>query len=123
LIDDRRALTQKETTGKGGSRRKSGFAEEEEGYMFVEEGFRIRFANGEVIDFYADSSKDKEGWMKVLDLCIGKDAGSKSWCDMVLKKEEVLKKRTMGHGMPQGRKPSGDRGGRMQHSRPKSMII
>lgn len=91
--------------------------------MFVEEGFRIRFTNGEVIDFYADSSKDKEGWMKVLDLCIGKDTGSKSWCDMVLKKEEVLKKRTMAHGMPQGRKPSGDRGGRMQHSRPKSMII
>jgi hypothetical protein len=122
LIDDRRALTQKETTGKGGSRRKSGFAEEEEGYMFVEEGFRIRFANGEVIDFYADSSKDKEGWMKVLDLCIGKDTVAKSWCDMVLKKEEILKKRTMGQEIPQGRKPSGDRGGRM-HSRPKSMII
>jgi len=38
LIDDRTSLTQKETTGKGGSRRRSGFAEEEEGYMFVEEG-------------------------------------------------------------------------------------
>lgn len=47
LIDDRSALTQRETTGKGGSRRRSGFAEEEEGYMFVEEGFRIRFGNGE----------------------------------------------------------------------------
>jgi len=121
LIDDRRALTQKETTGKGGSRRKSGFAEEEEGYMFVEEGFRIRFANGEVIDFYADSSKDKEGWMKVLDSCIGKDTTAKGWCDVVLKKEEALKKRAMGHGT-QGRKPSADKSGRM-HSRPKSMII
>jgi hypothetical protein len=113
LIDDRRALTQKETTGKGGSRRKSGFAEEEEGYMFVEEGFRIRFANGEVIDFY-----DKEGWMKVLDMCIGKDTAAKGWCDIVLKREEGLRRKAM----PQGRKPSADRGGRM-HSRPKSMII
>src|SRR5271168_2908732 len=77
LIDDRRALTQKETTGKGGSRRKSGFAEEEEGYMFVEEGFRIRFANGEIIDFYADSAADKEGWMRVLDQCIGKGGDEK----------------------------------------------
>jgi hypothetical protein len=90
--------------------------------MFVEEGFRIRFANGEVIDFYADSSKDKEGWMKALDFCIGKDTAVKGWCDVVLKKEEALKKSAMGHGMPQGRKPSAGRGGRM-HSRPKSMII
>jgi hypothetical protein len=122
LIDDRRALTQKETTGKGGSRRKSGFAEEEEGYMFVEEGFRIRFANGEVIDFYADSPKDKEGWMKVLDLCIAKDMSSKGWCDMILKREEGLRRKTVGQGILQGRKPSADRSGRM-HSRPKSMII
>jgi hypothetical protein len=63
LIDDKSALTQKETSTKGGGRRKSAFAEEEEGYMFVEEGFRIRFANGEVIDFYADSAAEKDGWM------------------------------------------------------------
>ncbi|KAK0118689.1 Bud site selection protein bud4 [Cadophora gregata] len=94
LIDDRRALTQKETTGKGGKRRKSGFAEEEEGYMFVEEGFRIRFNNGEVIDFYADTAADKEGWMQVLDGCIGKEHSAKgSWCDMVLKREESMKKK------------------------------
>lgn len=90
--------------------------------MFVEEGFRIRFANGEVIDFYADSSKDKEGWMKALDLCVGKDTVSKGWCDIVLKREEGLRRKAIGQGMPQGRKPSADRGGRM-HSRPKSMII
>ncbi|CZT50057.1 related to budding protein [Rhynchosporium secalis] len=93
LIDDRRALTQKETTGKGGKRRKSGFAEEEEGYMFVEEGFRIRFNNGEVIDFYADTAADKEGWMQVLDACIGKEHKTKGgWADMVLKREESMKK-------------------------------
>ncbi|PBP26642.1 PH domain-containing protein [Diplocarpon rosae] len=94
LIDDRRALTQKETTGRGGKRRKSGFAEEEEGYMFVEEGFRIRFNNGEVIDFYADTAADKEGWMQVLDACIGKEhSASGSWCDMVLRREESMKKK------------------------------
>lgn len=87
LIDDRSTLTQPTQT-KNGSRRKSGFAEEEEGYMFVEEGFRIRFANGEVIDFYADNAKQKEGWMKVLAETVGKDvAGSKAWTEMVLEKE------------------------------------
>ncbi|RKF56742.1 putative int1 protein bud site selection protein bud4 [Erysiphe neolycopersici] len=95
LIDDRSILTQKETTGRGGKRRKSGFAEEEEGYMFVEEGFRIRFNNGEVIDFYADSPADKEAWMRALDGCIGKegDSGKKSWCNLVLKREQSYRRR------------------------------
>jgi hypothetical protein len=110
LIDDRRALTEKETTGRGGRRRRSAFAEEEEGYMFVEEGFRIRFNNGEVIDFYADSTADKEGWMKALGEVIGRDSlgggsddGSSSeakakgkWCELVLKREEAVKKRAEG---------------------------
>jgi hypothetical protein len=117
LIDDRRALTQKETTGKGGSRRKSGFAEEEEGYMFVEEGFRIRFGNGEVIDFYADTAKDKEGWMKVLDQCIGTSSETRgpSWCDIVLRREESLKRKEL-------RKASGEKPSRY-HSRTKSMAV
>jgi len=115
LIDDRRALTQKETTGKGGKRRKSGFAEEEEGYMFVEEGFRIRFNNGEVIDFYADTGADKEGWMKVLDACIGKESNSKGgWCDMVLRREESLKRKAD----PAQRKTSN-----RHHQRTKSMGV
>jgi hypothetical protein len=92
LIDDRSSLTQKETSTKGGGRRKSAFAEEEEGYMFVEEGFRIRFANGEVIDFYADSRLEKEGWMKVLSETVGKgySAGNghvKPWTEIILRHE------------------------------------
>lgn len=97
-------------------RRKSGFAEEEEGYMFVEEGFRIRFNNGEVIDFYADTAADKEGWMKVLDTCIGKEGDSQkgSWCDLVLKREEALtRKAEQNHGTA----------GRRHHSRTKSMHV
>ncbi|KAI5283473.1 Bud site selection protein bud4, partial [Ascosphaera aggregata] len=38
LVDDRSVLTQKDTSTKGGGRRRSAFAEDEEGYMFVEEG-------------------------------------------------------------------------------------
>lgn len=102
LIDDRRALLEKETTGKGGRRRRSAFAEEEEGYMFVEEGFRIRFNNGEVIDFYADTADDKDGWMRILSDVIGRgptneddSTRSKSkWCDLVLRKEEQLRRRS-----------------------------
>ena len=81
---------QKETSGKGGGRRKSAFAEEEDGYMFVEEGFRIRFANGETIDFYADSAADKDGWMKVLSDVVGKDTNKpKQWTDLVLAKHRA----------------------------------
>lgn len=91
--------------------------------MFVEEGFRIRFNNGEVIDFYADSTKDKEGWMKVLSEVVGRDSigsdddisstgsGSKSkgkWCDLVLKREDTLRRRAEG---------------RRVHSRTKSMYV
>ena len=90
LIDDKTALIQKEASGKGGGRRKSAFAEEEEGYMFVEEGFRIRFGNGETIDFYADSTAEKDGWMKVLADVVGKDTNkSKQWTDLVIAKHRV----------------------------------
>lgn len=94
LIDDKSALQQSSST-KSGGRRKSAFAEEEEGYMFVEEGFRIRFANGEVIDFYADSTEQKAGWMKVLSDSVGKDvAGGRGWASMVLDKERRDKARS-----------------------------
>ncbi|EXJ64053.1 hypothetical protein A1O7_00388 [Cladophialophora yegresii CBS 114405] len=96
LIDDKTALMQRETSTKGGGRRKSGFAEEEEGYMFVEEGFRIRFGNGEVIDFYADSTANKEEWMQALSQVVGKGVQSgsapiKGWTEMVLKREKKVK--------------------------------
>lgn len=89
---------QKETSTKSGGRRKSAFAEEEEGYMFVEEGFRIRFGNGEVIDFYADNATDKEGWLRVMSEAIGKGSASgngaiKPWADFVLKRERSMKAR------------------------------
>jgi hypothetical protein len=63
--------------------------------MFVEEGFRIRFGNGEVIDFYADSGPEKEGWMKVLSETVGKGyaAGTgqvKGWTELVLRRERSL---------------------------------
>lgn len=91
--------------------------------MFIEEGFRIRFGNGEVIDFYADSADDKEGWMRILDQCIGKADDGKGpkagkWCDLVLKREESLKKKAS----QQGRKPSGQ-SGRSGHTRTRSMIV
>ena len=79
---------------KKGGRRKSAFAEEEEGYMFVEEGFRIRFANGETIDFYADSAAEKDGWMKVLAEVVGKDTKKqKTWIDLVLAKQRATAKK------------------------------
>ncbi|KAJ5310406.1 short-chain dehydrogenase [Penicillium atrosanguineum] len=98
LIDDRPSLTQKETSTKNGGRRKSAFAEEEDGYMFVEEGFRIRFGNGEVIDFYADSATDKDGWLRVMSEAVGKGSSSgngalRPWADLVLKRERSMKAR------------------------------
>lgn len=59
--------------------------------MFVEEGFRIRFANGEVIDFYAENRQDKEQWMQVLAEAVGKDIGPEkvSWTSAVLAHEKA----------------------------------
>jgi hypothetical protein len=91
LIDDKSTLTKTEFSGKGGARRRSAFAADEEGYMFVEEGFRVRFANGEVIDFYADNTAEKEGWMRALAEVVGKDSkSSKSWTEIVLKRERAM---------------------------------
>ena len=110
-------MTEKETTGRGGRRRRSAFAEDEEGYMFVEEGFRIRFNNGELIDFYADTAEDKEGWMKVLADVVGRDSpeddasgprARSRWCQLVLRREEQLRRRASG---------------RRVNSRPKSMFL
>jgi hypothetical protein len=61
--------------------------------MFVEQGFRIRFANGEVIDFHADSAAAKDEWLKVLCEIVGKSAPSavvKGWTEMVLKREKSV---------------------------------
>lgn len=124
LIDDRPSLTQKETSTKGGGRRKSAFAEEEEGYMFVEEGFRIRFGNGEVIDFYADSATEKDGWLRVMSEAVGKGSSTgsgaiKPWADLVLKRESSMKARRktadrlhpsgipVAPASPVGKRPSG----------------
>ena len=93
LVDDKRMLTADPSPSKRtGGRRKSAFAEEDEGYQYVEEGFRIRFANGETIDFYADNRALKEQWMGALSRVIGKaDAGKKTatWTDLVLARERA----------------------------------
>jgi hypothetical protein len=69
--------------------------------MFVEEGFRIRFANGEVIDFYADTREQKEGWMKVLVETVGRDvAAKKGWISMILDKERKEKAARSQAGVP-----------------------
>jgi len=90
LIDDKNSLMRNDASPKKGGRRKSAFAEEEDGYMFVEEGFRMRFANGETIDFYADSAAEKDGWMKVLADVVGKDTHKpESWTDLVMAKQRT----------------------------------
>ncbi|OBW69366.1 MAG: Uncharacterized protein AUREO_005720 [Aureobasidium pullulans] len=90
LIDDQKSLVADPTSDhptKG--RRKSAFAEEDDGYHYVEEGFRMRFANGETIDFYADSAAEKDAWMKALGSSIGKPStgSTAKWTDVVLTKE------------------------------------
>lgn len=84
--------------------------------MFVEEGFRIRFNNGEVIDFYADTAEDKDGWMRVLSEILGKDSpiddgtGPRSrakWCEIVLKREEQLRRKAEGRRVNSRTKSTG----------------
>lgn len=65
--------------------------------MFVEEGFRIRFANGEVIDFYGDNRQQKEEWMQVLAEAVGRDIGPEkaSWTSAVLAREKASATKTV----------------------------
>ena len=47
----------------------------------------MRFANGETIDFYADSAAEKDGWMAALAEVVGKDpVKNKTWTDLVMAK-------------------------------------
>ncbi len=71
--------------------------------------------------------RTKEGWMVVLDQCIGKStgdsnkgAGTGKWCQAVLKREESMMRKKS--SQQQGRKPSGQNA-RAAHQRTKSMII
>jgi hypothetical protein len=116
IIDDRGSLVQNPEGGKSGKgRRKSAFAEEDEGYQFVEEGFRIRFANGETIDFYADKPSDKQGWIEVLQRTVGKNSvAGREWCKIVLAREKsaaVLKAKAAEdvHARPQSSDGLSDR--------------
>ena len=108
LVDDKTTLVADITAPSSPSkasrgRRKSGFAEEDEGYNYVEEGFRIRFANGETIDFYADSRAQKDEWMEVLSQVIGKpDVVAKKdmkWTDLVLARERAQGAPLAGQGV------------------------
>ncbi|TKX27366.1 PH domain-containing protein 1 [Elsinoe australis] len=93
LIDDKTSLVADPNATHTASkkRRKSAFAEEDEGYQFVEEGFRLRFSNGETIDFYADTAAQKDEWMGALSQAIGRPGSSGSkvakWTDLVLTHE------------------------------------
>ncbi|QIX01298.1 hypothetical protein AMS68_006815 [Peltaster fructicola] len=103
LVDDKSTLVADHTAGSKArsGRRKSAFAEEDEGYQYVEEGFRIRFANGETIDFYADSRAEKDAWMTTLAQVIGKpdqSARKAKWTDLVLAHEKT-------HGVSAAAKP------------------
>ncbi|KAF2481747.1 hypothetical protein BDY17DRAFT_311407 [Neohortaea acidophila] len=93
LVDGKRMLTADPSPAKAGKgRRKSAFAEEDEAYQYVEEGFRMRFANGETIDFYAESREKKDEWMLMLSKVIGKpDGGARpsTWTDLVLVRERA----------------------------------
>jgi hypothetical protein len=60
--------------------------------MYLEEGFRIWFANGEVIDFRADTKEEKREWVNVLQGVVGKVPARKEWADAVLARERAMKK-------------------------------
>lgn len=98
LIDDKTSLVADPNISatKDKKRRKSAFAEEDEGYQFVEEGFRLRFSNGETIDFYADSTAQKDEWMVALSQAVGAKVSSSTgtkvakWTELVLSHEDSL---------------------------------
>lgn len=93
LVDDKTSLIAHPEGGDPTRRRRSAFAEQDDGYQFIAEGFRIRFANGETIDFYAEDAAAKDAWMAALSQCIGKQSPKAiaKWTDVVLAKEKTDK--------------------------------
>ncbi|ORY84824.1 hypothetical protein BCR37DRAFT_334645, partial [Protomyces lactucae-debilis] len=90
VTSDAAALTEPDVVvGKGDrqTRRKSGFAEREEGHLYVAEGFRLRFANGEVIDFYADNAEEKQRWLEALTVVVEQPPILKAWSKRILEAE------------------------------------
>jgi hypothetical protein len=93
VADDRQSLIETPPTKKPGQRRKSGFqSEEAEGYIYLQEGFRVWFGNGEVIDFRADTKEEKREWVNVLQGVVGKVPLRKEWAEAVLLREKSMKK-------------------------------
>jgi hypothetical protein len=83
VVGDKNTLQEPVVVGK--NRRRSAFAEKQEGALNIDKGFRIRFANGEIIDFFADSNADKQAWISQLILAIGKRGSSRpAWVDSVM---------------------------------------
>lgn len=64
IVEDKSSLSMSTTSGR--NRRKSAFAEQEDAFIFVDAAFRIKFANGEAIDFYADDMESKQKWVEAL---------------------------------------------------------
>ena len=93
IVHDRESLIESPPVKGRGQRRKSGFQREEaDGYMYLEEGFRIWFGNGEVIDFRADTREEKREWVNVLQSVVGKVPVRKEWAEAVLQRERAMKK-------------------------------
>lgn len=92
VIADKSALSQPTVeVGRDKQRRKSVFAAESDGFMFANEGFRLRFANGEIIDFYADSEATKDTWVSQLRGVVATQAKAQPWVDLVLARREYEK--------------------------------
>ncbi|KAI9498307.1 hypothetical protein BDB00DRAFT_799781 [Zychaea mexicana] len=47
----------------------------------VKNGFRITFKNGESVDFFCDSAKERDGWLEVLKVIINRVPGWPDWMD------------------------------------------
>ncbi|KAG5513562.1 hypothetical protein PMAC_000994 [Pneumocystis sp. 'macacae'] len=61
-------------------------------YMFIEGGFCIKFINGEVINFYAESEDEKIRWVRVLNTVIKKANEIKPWSLYVIYKQKAIKR-------------------------------
>ncbi|CCJ30622.1 unnamed protein product [Pneumocystis jirovecii] len=61
-------------------------------YMFIKGGFCIKFMNGEVINFYAESEDEKIRWVRVLNAAIKKANEVKPWSLYVIYKQKAMKR-------------------------------
>ncbi|KAG4305755.1 hypothetical protein PORY_000665 [Pneumocystis oryctolagi] len=94
LNDQQLCVNSKPFADKDKKNNYSALLESDGDYMFIEGGFCIKFMNGEVINFYAESEDEKARWVRILNVVIKKAKEVKPWSLHAVRKQRAMRRLT-----------------------------